>query len=68
MSDQALEMHRQSFARFADAQIRQESLGGDVKYLDAVRDVINMVPIYWIAALVCRVGCTNVESCTDGCG
>ncbi|KIP05732.1 hypothetical protein PHLGIDRAFT_91744, partial [Phlebiopsis gigantea 11061_1 CR5-6] len=52
LGDAALATHRQSFARFADAQIRKESLGGEVKYVDVVRDVINMVPVYWIAALI----------------
>ena len=61
LSDQALAMHQQSFARFADAQIRKESLGGNVKTLDVVRDVINMVPVYWIAALVCRGGGLRAE-------
>lgn len=53
MFDKAsMEKHRQSFARFADAQIRKASLGSSVKYVDIVRDVINMVPVYWIAAVV----------------
>ena len=48
----ALESHKQSFARFADAQIRKASLGSDVKFIDIIRDVINLVPVYWIAAVV----------------
>lgn len=62
----SMDKHGQSFARFADAQIRKASLGSGVKYVDIVRDVINMVPVYWIAAVVslCFTEDTNSSSTT----
>lgn len=50
----ALEAHRLSFLRFTDAQLHHQSLsiGGSKRYVDIVRDVVNMVPIFWIAAMI----------------
>lgn len=53
-SAEALENHRRSFVRYTEAQIRDQSItvGSSAQYIDIVRDVINMVPVFWVAALV----------------
>lgn len=58
-SAETLENHRRSFMRFTDAQICHQSLalGGGARYIDIVREVINMVPIFWVAAIVSGLRC-----------
>lgn len=53
-SAEALKNHRSSFARFTDVQIREQSIavGTGTRYVDIVRDVINMVPVFWVAAII----------------
>ncbi|GJE92324.1 linoleate 10R-lipoxygenase domain-containing protein [Phanerochaete sordida] len=50
----ALEGHRASFVRFTGAQLRHQSLalGAGKRYVDVVRDIVNMVPIFWVATII----------------
>jgi linoleate 10R-lipoxygenase len=50
----ALERHRRTFALFARKQLERQSvrIGDAMRYVDVVRDVVNMLPVYWIAAVL----------------
>jgi linoleate 10R-lipoxygenase len=56
-TDAALQKWRGSFSRMTSSLIKEKSVthvGSTAKYVDIVKDVINLVPVHWIAnEIVC---------------
>ena len=57
-SDERIEQWAQSFKAITEYLIQSKSIdrvGNNTRYVDVVRDVINLVPVYWIANEIVRM-------------